>query len=73
MHFYQCPYCDPCSRSHLEEVISNEMLCEHKNKIKKCKKDEFECKKVLKCKKCKSEFKITKDILKAQKRKIKDG
>ena len=82
MHFYACPYCDPCEKAHLYKVINENMSCDHKKGLfsknkkgigKECEEKNLECKEVLKCKKCKSEFVPTEEFLKAQKRKIKDG
>ena len=71
MHFYLCPYCDPCVDSYLQWVKVKEVNCKY-NKEDACE-EIHKCKDTLKCKKCKSEFKPNPSFLKEQKRKIKDG
>ena len=72
MHFYACPYCDPCEEAHLITIKSDNKACDHK-KDKQCQAEDLKCKEVMKCKKCKNEFIPTKEFLKEWKRKIKDG
>lgn len=77
MHFYACPYCDPCEAAKLIKIKSEQKGCKHKKglfkKDKKCAEENYKCKEVMKCKKCKSEFSLSDQFLKEQKRKIKDG
>ena len=73
MHIYICPHCDPSTKTHLVDVIYEQMKCGEHKKEKQCKANEYKCKKAFQCKKCKSYFKRTKEFLKSQKRKIKDG
>ena len=71
MHFYACPYCDPCETAKLIKIKLEEQSCKYK-KEKDCE-EKHKCKEVLRCEKCKSSFKISKKFLEEQKRKIKDG
>ena len=82
MHFYACPYCDPCEKAHLYKKIEKNTACNHKKGIlnkdkkgigKECKKEELKCKEVMECKKCKSQFSFSEESIKEWKRKIKDG
>ena len=71
MHYYACPYCDPCPEAHLNMVKIEEVPCKY-DKEDTCE-DEHKCKETLQCKKCNNQFKPTKAFLKDTKRKIKDG
>lgn len=71
MHFYACPYCDACPKSHLEMIKVDDLDCKYE-KEEVCE-EKHKCKEVMKCKKCKSEFVPNKKFIKDQKRKIKDG
>ncbi len=71
MHFYACPYCDPCKESRLKTVQAKDVNCKYERE-EVCE-EKHKCKEIMRCLKCKSEFKITKLFLKEWKRKIKDG
>ena len=71
MHFYACPYCDPCEKARLEIVKVEDLKCKY-DKEDTCE-EIHKCKEILKCKVCKNEFKPSKLFLREQKRKIKDG
>ena len=71
MHFYACPYCDPCADAVLVVVKVKELGCKY-DKEDACE-EKHKCKEVMRCKKCKNEFVPNKKFLTDQKRKIKDG
>ena len=71
MHYYICPYCDPCEKARLEKIIVEKVACKH-GREETCA-EKHKCKEVMKCKKCKSEFVPNKKFMTDQKRKIKDG
>ena len=82
MHFYACPYCDPCEKARLYKKIDEDTSCNHKKGLfgtnkrgigKECKKEDLKCKEVMVCKKCKASFIFSEESLKQWKRKIKDG
>ena len=67
MHFYACPFCDPCEAARLIEAKSEVKACIHK-KDRQCEAEDYKCKEVMKCKKCKAEFAISKKFLAKQKK-----
>jgi len=71
MHFYACPYCDPCPEAHLIKAKAQSVDCKY-DKEERCE-EKHKCKEVMQCKKCKNEFIPNKNFLKENKRKIKDG
>ena len=72
MHYYACPYCDPCEKAHLFRVIAKDMRCKYEKDDGFCEEN-HKCKEVMECQKCKNQWTILKKFLKDQKRKIKDG
>ena len=71
MHFYACPYCDPCAKAHLLEKKMKELECKYENE--EICEDKHKCKEVYRCAKCKNEWTYSLKFLRDQKRKIKDG
>ena len=71
MHFYVCPYCDPCPKAYLEMIKVDDLDCKYE-KEEVCE-EKHKCKEVMRCKKCKNEFVPSKKFITNQKRKIKDG
>jgi len=71
MHYYACPYCDPCTKARLFKIIMNELSCKYE-KEDSCE-EKHKCKEVYKCAKCKNEWTYSLKFLREQKRKIKDG
>jgi len=71
MHFYACPYCDPCAKAHLVKVKARDVSCKYE-KEEVCE-EKHKCKEVMKCEKCKEEWAYSLKFLRQQKRKIKDG
>ena len=71
MHYYACPYCDPCPEAHLIRVTAQDIACKYDNE-ERCE-EKHKCKEVVECRKCKNQWTILKNFLKDQKRKIKDG
>ena len=71
MHFYACPYCDPCPEARLFKEKMKELDCKYKRKDA-CE-EEHKCKEVIRCKKCNEKWTYSLKFLREQKRKIKDG
>ena len=71
MHFYICPYCEPCSKAKLTKVMLDAVKCKYDNEDV-CAEN-HKCKEVMRCKKCKEEWTYSLKFLREQKRKIKDG
>ena len=71
MHFYACPYCDPCATAILITVKVKDLSCKY-DKEDACE-EKHKCKEVMRCKKCKHQWTYSLKFLRDQKRKIKDG
>ena len=71
MHYYACPYCDPCEKARLVKVMADKIKCKYKNEGI-CKK-KHKCKEISRCPKCEHEWTYSLKFLREQKRKIKDG
>ena len=76
MHFYACPYCDPCEKSRLikktgKKVAGVARPCKYE-KEEVCE-EKHKCKEVMCCPKCKESWIYSLKFLREQKRKIKDG
>jgi hypothetical protein len=69
MHYYQCPYCQPCRESYLEKTPADDLEYVYEE----C--DDDDCNNIIQytCNKCYERFLGTDNFLKEQKRKIKDG
>jgi len=72
MHYYACPYCDPCSKARLIKIKLKELSCKYERE-ENCEEKKHKCKEAYRCAKCKNEWTYSLKFLREQKRKIKDG
>ena len=71
MHYYACPYCDPCAKARLIKIKLKVLSCKHKREDT-CE-EKHKCKEAYRCAKRKHEWTYSLKFLREQKRKIKDG